>query len=53
MFSRAQKRPGISPMSMDQNYEAHLQTWLGFGRLMRWVVGLVILTLAGMAYFLL
>jgi len=40
-------------MTMDQDYQRHLQTWLGFGRLMRWVVGLVILVLIGMAYFLL
>jgi hypothetical protein len=40
-------------MTVDDDYQRHLQTWLGFGRLMRWVVGLIILVLAGMAYFLL
>jgi len=40
-------------MAIDQEYQRHLQTWLGFGRLMRWTAGLVILVLAGMAIFLL
>jgi len=40
-------------MTVDDDYQRHLQTWLGFGRLMRWVVGLVIVVLIGMAYFLL
>jgi hypothetical protein len=40
-------------MAMDQEYQRHLQTWLGFGRLMRWTVILVIIVLAGMALLLL
>ncbi|HZT51276.1 MAG TPA: aa3-type cytochrome c oxidase subunit IV [Stellaceae bacterium] len=40
-------------MTMDQEYQRHLQTWHGFARLMRWAVGLIILVLAGMAIFLL
>jgi hypothetical protein len=39
-------------MSTDQELERHRETWLGFARLMRWTVGLVILLLAGMAFFL-
>ncbi|HUZ74359.1 MAG TPA: aa3-type cytochrome c oxidase subunit IV [Stellaceae bacterium] len=37
----------------DQEYRRHLKTWLAFGRLMRWVVGLIIIVLVLMAYFLL
>jgi len=40
-------------MTVEDDYQRHLQTWLGFGRLMRWVVALIILVLVGMAYFLL
>ena len=39
-------------MAMDQDYERHLKGWLAFGRLLRWVVGLIIVTLILMAYFL-
>ncbi len=37
----------------DQEYQRHLQTWLGFARLLRWAVGLIIIVLILMAYFLL
>jgi hypothetical protein len=40
-------------MAMDQEYQRHLHMWLGFARLMRWTVSLVIVVLAGMAIFLL
>jgi hypothetical protein len=40
-------------MAVDQELERHRQTWLGFSRLMRWAVGLVIAVLVGMALFLL
>ena len=37
----------------DTNYEHHLKGWLSFARLLRWVVGIIIVILIGMAYFLL
>ena len=37
----------------DQEYQRHLRNWLAFGRLMRWVVGIIIVILALLAYFLL
>ena len=40
-------------MAIDQDYRNRLQTWQGFGRLLRWAVGLIIVALVGMAYFLL
>ena len=40
-------------MAVDQEVERHRETWLGFARLMRWTVGLVVLLLIGMAVFLL
>jgi hypothetical protein len=40
-------------MAIDQDYQRHLKGWLAFGRLMRWCVGIIILILIGMAYFLL
>lgn len=40
-------------MSMDQEYQRHLNTWLGFARLMRWTVGLIVVTLLLLAHFLL
>jgi len=40
-------------MTTDENYQHHYQMWLGFARLMRWAVALIIIVLAGMAYFLL
>jgi hypothetical protein len=44
---------GVDTMAMDQEYQRHLQGWISFGRLLRWAVGLIILTLILMAYFLL
>jgi hypothetical protein len=40
-------------MAVDQELQRHRDTWLGFGRLMRWTVGAVIILLIGMALFLL
>jgi len=37
----------------EQEYQRHLKTWLGFGRLLRWTVTLIILLLIVLAYFLL
>jgi hypothetical protein len=34
------------------DYAAHEQTYLGFLTLLKWVIGIVILILIGMAYFL-
>lgn len=39
--------------AMDQETQQHLQTWLGFARLMRWAIGVIIVILVGMALFLL
>ncbi len=45
---------GYSAMTTtDPDYERHLQGWRSFGRLLRWVVSIIIIILAGMAYFLL
>ncbi len=40
-------------MAVDQELQRHRDMWLGFGRLMRWAVGLIVLLLIGMALFLL
>jgi hypothetical protein len=40
-------------MATDLELERHRETWLGFARLMRWAVGLVVVVLVGMALFLL
>jgi hypothetical protein len=37
----------------DQDYQRHLRIWLGFARLIRWALGLIIVLLILMAYFLL
>jgi len=39
-------------MVVDQEAQPHYQTWLGFARLLRWVVGVIVVMLALMAYFL-
>lgn len=38
-------------MSVDLELERHRDTWLGFGRLMRWTLVLVIIVLVGLAAF--
>ncbi|HUB95890.1 MAG TPA: aa3-type cytochrome c oxidase subunit IV [Stellaceae bacterium] len=40
-------------MAVNDDYERHLQGWLGFGRLLRWAVTGIIVILILMAYFLL
>jgi Bacterial aa3 type cytochrome c oxidase subunit IV len=40
-------------MAIDQELERHRETWLGFARLMRWAVGIIVITLGLMAFFLL
>ncbi len=39
-------------MVVDQEAQPHYQTWLGFARLLRWTVGIIVVILALMAYFL-
>ncbi len=39
-------------MTVDQEFIRHRETWLGFTRLMRWAVIIVVVILAGMAIFL-
>lgn len=36
-------------MSLDQEVLRHRETWLGFARLMRWTVALIVIILVGMA----
>jgi hypothetical protein len=38
-------------MSVDLEFDRHRGTWLGFARLMRWTVILIVLILAGLAAF--
>ncbi len=40
-------------MASDFDMRAHRQTWHSFTILMKWTIGLVVVTLGGMAYFLL
>jgi hypothetical protein len=40
-------------MAMDQELQRHKEMWLGFARLLRWSVGLIVVTLLLMAFFLL
>jgi hypothetical protein len=39
-------------MTMDQETERHYEIWLSFARLMRWAVGIIVVALLLMAYFL-
>jgi hypothetical protein len=43
---------GVSAMAIDQEYERHHKGWLAFGRLLRWAVGIIVVILILMAYFL-
>jgi hypothetical protein len=38
-------------MAVDLELERHRETWLGFGRFMKWMVVLVVIILAGLAAF--
>ncbi|HWI26653.1 MAG TPA: aa3-type cytochrome c oxidase subunit IV [Stellaceae bacterium] len=40
-------------MAVDQELQRHRDTWLGFAKLMRWGVGIAVITLLLMAFFLL
>ncbi len=40
-------------MAVDQEVLRHRETWLGFARLMRWTVAIIIVILVGMALTLL
>ena len=39
-------------MVIDQEAQSHYQTWLDFARLLRWAVGIIVVLLLLMAYFL-
>jgi hypothetical protein len=39
-------------MMADPEFERHRQTWIGFTRLMKWSVALIVIILIGMAIFL-
>jgi hypothetical protein len=39
-------------MAIDQELERHREMWLGFTKLMKWSIIVVVITLAGMAAFL-
>ena len=52
MVARAWRK-GDAIMAVDDEYQRHLRGWLAFGRLLRWAVGVIVLTLVLMAYFLL
>lgn len=38
-------------MAVDLEYDRHRDTWLGFARLMRWAVALIVIVLIGLAAF--
>lgn len=38
-------------MAVDLEYDRHRDTWLGFARLMRWAVALIVIVLVGLAAF--
>ena len=40
-------------MAIDQELERHKEMWLGFARLLRWSVGIIVVVLLLMAAFLL
>ena len=39
-------------MTIDHDFRRHRDTWLGFAKLMKWSVILIVLLLIGMATFL-
>jgi hypothetical protein len=39
--------------AIDSEFERHRQTWIGFIRLIRYAIALIVVTLVGMAIFLL
>jgi aa3 type cytochrome c oxidase subunit IV len=40
-------------MAMDQELQRHREMWLGFTRLLKWSIALIVITLLLMAIFLL
>ena len=40
-------------MAMDHELQRHMDTWLGFTRLLKWSIALIVITLGLMAIFLL
>ncbi len=42
----------MAASTMDPMYTDHYRTWLGFTRLIKYVIALVVILLAGMGYFL-
>jgi hypothetical protein len=42
---------GVAVMAVDQELLRHRETWLGFARLMRWSVGIIVVILLLLAYF--
>jgi hypothetical protein len=40
-------------MAVDQELRRHKETWIGFTRFMKWGVGIVVIILLLMAFFLL
>lgn len=40
-------------MAMDQELKRHVETWQGFARLMQWSVGLIVILLLVLAFWLL
>jgi hypothetical protein len=43
---------GMAASAMDPLYTEHYRTWLGFTRLIRYVLVFLVILLAGMGYFL-
>ncbi len=40
-------------MTMDQELQRHKEVWIGFTRLLKWGIAIVVVTLLLMAFFLL
>ena len=40
-------------MTMDQELQRHKEVWLGFTRLLKWAIAIIVVTLLLMAFFLL
>ncbi|HLI22993.1 MAG TPA: hypothetical protein VKV32_17855 [Stellaceae bacterium] len=38
-------------MAVDLEFDRHRRTWLGFARLLRWAVALIVIVLLGLAAF--
>ena len=42
----------MAASTMDPQFAQHYRTWLGFTRLIKYVLAFLVILLAGMAYFL-